>query len=115
MSISKKAIKAIKDPIVDLKKKLIKEKLDKRNLLQALEDEKNSLLYQFRKYNENKHSAKKKGYLAYQKLSSLNTKISKLSDKLKDTHGITVGNNHPQFAEPSDPIIKFANCNRRPI
>ena len=56
-----------------------------------------------------------KGYLAYQKLSCLNTEIRKLSDKLKDTYGITVGTDHPQFAETSDPIIKCANYNRRTI
>ena len=80
MTTRKKAIKAVKDPIVDLKKKLNKAKLDKRNLLRAHEDEDNSLLYHFRKYNKNKHYAKKKEYLAYQKLSCLNTKIRKLYD-----------------------------------
>ena len=56
----------------------------------------------------------KKGYLAYQKLISLNTKIRKLSDNLKGTYGITSVNDHPRCAEPSDPIIKCANCNGRP-
>ena len=56
-----------------------------------------------------------KGYLSYQKWSRLNSKIRKLSDKLKDTYSITIGTNHPQYAEPPDPIIKCANCNRRPI
>ena len=60
MTILKKDIKSIKYPIVDLKKKLNKTKLDKRNLLRAQEDEENPLLYQFRKYNENKHYANKK-------------------------------------------------------
>ena len=105
----KKTIKAVKDPIVDLRKKTNKAKLEKMNLLRAHEDEDNSLLYHFHKYNENKHSARKKGYPAYQKLSRLNTKIWKLSDKLKDKYGINVGTDHPQCAEPSDPIIKFAN------
>ena len=45
-------IKYVKDMIVDLKKKLNKEKLDKRNLLRAHEDEDNSLQYQFHKYNQ---------------------------------------------------------------
>ena len=62
-----------------------------------------------------KNSANKKGYLAYQKLSHLNTKIQKLSDRLKDMYGITVGTDHPQCSEPSNPIIKCANCNRKPI
>ena len=112
MSIHKNAIKAVKDPIIDLKNKLNKSKLNKRNLLWAHEDEDNLLLYHFSKYNENKHSANKKGYLAYQKLSRLNTKIRKLSDKLKDKYGITVENDCLQCAEPSNYIIKFANSNR---
>ena len=41
--------KAIKDPIVDLKKDINKAKLEKRNLLRAHEDEDNSLQYQFHK------------------------------------------------------------------
>ena len=109
MLIQKKVIKPVKYLILDLKKKLNKVKLNKRNLLRAHEDEDNSLQYHFHKYNENKHSARKKGYPAYQKLSRLNTKIWKLSDKLKDKYGINVGTDHPQCAEPSDPIIKFAN------
>ena len=60
-------------------------------------------------------SARKKGYLAYNTVKRLNTKIRKLSDKLKDEYGITVGTDHPQCSEPSDPIIKCENCNRRPI
>ena len=44
-----------------------------------------------------------------------NTKIRKLSDKFKDTYGITVGTDHPQCAEPSDPIINCTNFNRRTI
>ena len=107
--------KSIKDPIVDLKKRPNKAKIDKMNLLLADEDEDNSLLYQFCKYNENKHSSNKKGYLSYQKLSRLNTKIRKLSNNLKDTYGITVGTNHLKCAEPPDPIVKCADCNRRPI
>ena len=73
--------KAIKDPIVDLKKKTNKAKLDKRKLLQAHEDEEIFFIYHFFKYNENKHSAHKNGYLSYNKLKRLNTKIQKLSDK----------------------------------
>ena len=46
----KKDIKAIKYPIVDLKKKLNKAKLDKKNLPHAHEDEDNSLQYHFHKY-----------------------------------------------------------------
>ena len=69
----------------------------------------------FAKYNKNKHSDNKTVYLAYQKLSHLNTKIRKLYDKLKDVYGITVGTDHPQCAEPSDLIIKCADFNRRPI
>ena len=95
MPILKKAIKSVKDSIVDLKKKLNKEKLYKMNLLRAHEDEDNLLLYHFHEYNKNKHSANKKGFLAYQKLSRLNTKIRKLSDKLKDTYGITIGTDIP--------------------
>ena len=87
--------KSIKYPIIDLDKKLIKEKIEKINLLQAHEDEDKSLLYHFHEYNENKHSANKKGFLAYQKLSRLNTKIRKLSDKLKDTYGIAIGTDIP--------------------
>ena len=44
MPIRKKAIRAVQDPIIDLKKKLNEAKLDKRNLLRAHEDEDNSLL-----------------------------------------------------------------------
>ena len=110
-----KSIKAVKDPIVDLKKKLNREKLEKRNLLQAHEDEDNQLQYHFHKYNENKHSPNRNGYLAQKKLSRLKTRIRKLSDKFKDTYGITVVTDHLQCAETSDPIIKFANYNRRPI
>ena len=79
--IRKKSIKAVKDLIVDLKKKRNKEKLDKRNLLRAHEDDENSLLYHFRKYNKNKNSADRNRYLAYKKLKHLNTKIRKRSDK----------------------------------
>ena len=39
----KRCKKDIKNPIVDLKKKINKEKLDKMDLLQAHEDEDNSL------------------------------------------------------------------------
>ena len=94
MAISKKSIKAVKDLIVDMKKKLNRAKLIKRNLLRAHADEENSFLYHFIKYKKNKHSANKKGNLAYQKLSCLNTKTRKFSDKLKDTCDITVGTNH---------------------
>ena len=80
MPIRKNAIKAVKDSIIDLKNKLNKAKPNKSNLLRAHEDEDNSLLYHFRKYNKNKHYAKKKEYLAYQKFSCLNTKIRKLYD-----------------------------------
>ena len=45
----------------------------------------------------------------------MNTKTRKLSDKFKDTYGITVGTDHPQCSEFPNPIIKFANCNRRLI
>ena len=100
--------------MVDLNKEINKAKLYKGNLLRAHEDEGNSLLYHFRKYNEYKNSANKKGYLAYQKLSPLNTKIRKISDKLKDTYGITVGTNHIQCAEPPNTIIQCANFNIRP-
>ena len=51
---------AIKDKIIDLKMKLNKAKIEKRNLLQAHKDEKYSFLYHFLKYNEKKHSAKKR-------------------------------------------------------
>ena len=43
MPIRKKSIKAIKYPVVDMKKKLNKEKLDKMKLLRAHEDEDNLL------------------------------------------------------------------------
>ena len=52
MPIRNKAIKAIKDLIVDLKKTTNKEKPEKRSLLRAHDDEENLLLYQSRKYNE---------------------------------------------------------------
>ena len=61
-----------------------------------------------------KYSSNKRGYLAYQKLSRLNTKTRKLYDKLKDTYGITVGTDLPQCAEPPNPIVKYANCNKIP-
>ena len=48
-------------------------------------------------------------------LKYMNTKIRKLSDYLKDTYEITVGTDNLQCAEPPDPIVKCANCNRRPI
>ena len=92
--------KSIKDPIVDLKNKINKAKLEKKNLLRAHEDEENSLLYQFCKHKKNKNSANKNGYLAYNKLKRLNTKIRKISGKLKHNHSITVGTDHPQCAEP---------------
>ena len=50
----------VKDPIIDLKNKINKAKLNKRNLLRAHGDEENSLLYHFRKYNKNKHYANNK-------------------------------------------------------
>ena len=115
MPICKKYIKSVKDRTVDLKQKINTESFDKRNLLWTHEDEDNFLIYHFRKYNENKNSANKKGYLAYQKLSRLNTKIRKLSDKLKDTYVINFAIDHPQCAEPPNPIIKCANFNIIPI
>ena len=45
----------------------------------------------------------------------LNTKTRKLSDKMKNTYGITVGTENPQCTEASNSIIKCENCNRRPI
>ena len=48
-------------------------------------------------------------------MSLLNTKTRKFSDKLKGIYGINVGKHHQQCAEPPYPIIKFANCNIRPI
>ena len=48
-------------------------------------------------------------------MNRLNTKIRKLSDKLNGMSVITVGTNHLQCAEPTDTIIKCANCNRIPI
>ena len=45
----------------------------------------------------------------------MNTKTRKFSDKLKGIYGINVGKHHQQCAEPPYPIIKFANCNIRPI
>ena len=81
-----------------MKKKLNRAKIDKRNLLWAHEDEDNSVQYQFHQYNENKHSADRNRYLSYKKLKCLNTKIRKISDKLKDTYGITVGTDHLQCA-----------------
>ena len=56
-----------------------------------------------------------KSYPHYQKLSRLNTKIRKLSDKLKGTYEIIVGINHPQCAEPPNTIIKCVNFNIRRI
>ena len=107
--------KSIKDPIVDLKKKLNKTKHEKINLLLAHEDKDNSFQYHFDKYNENKHSYKRNGYLAYNKFKRLNTKTRNIFDHLKNTYDITVGTNHPQCAEPSDPIVKCENFNRRSI
>ena len=95
IAIHKKSIRYVKDLIVDLKKKLNKEKLDKRNLLRAHEDEDNSLQYQFHKYNQKKHSSDRNGYLAYNKLKCLNTKIRKLCDQLKYMCDINVGADHP--------------------
>ena len=34
---------------------------------------------------------------------------------MKDTYGINIGTYHLQCAEPSDPVIKCENFNRRPI
>ena len=57
----------------------------------------------------------KNSYLAYNKLKHLNTKIQKISDKLKDTYGITVGTDPLQCDESPNTIVKCANYNRRPI
>ena len=95
-----------------MKKKINKAKLDKRKLLWAHEDKENSLIYHFCKYKKNSDKSR---YLAYNKLKRLNTKIQKLSDKLKDAYGITAGTDHLQCAEPPDTIIKCANFNRIPI
>ena len=95
MSIRKKDIKSNKHPILDLKNKINKQKLDKRNLLRAHEDEDDFLLYHLFKYNGKKHYVNKKGYLAYQKLSRLKTKNQKISDKFNDTYGSAVVANHP--------------------
>ena len=54
MPIRKKTIKAVKDLIFDMKKKLNKEKLDKRKLLRTHKNEDNMLQYQFHKYNGKK-------------------------------------------------------------
>ena len=43
MTIHKKSIQAVKDTILDLKKKLNKAKLDEQNILLEQEDEDNSL------------------------------------------------------------------------
>ena len=83
--------------------------------MRAHEDEDNSLQYHFHRYKENKHFMDINGYLAYNKLKILNTKIMKLSGKLKDTYGITVGTDHLQCSEISDTIIKYEDCNIRPI
>ena len=64
MSIRKKVIQTVKYPILDLRKKLNKEKLDKSNLLQAHKYKENQLQYHFHKYNENKYSSDINGYLA---------------------------------------------------
>ena len=69
----------------------------------------------FFKYNENKHSYKIYIYLAYQKLSHLNTKMQNFSDKVKNTYGITVGTDPLQCDESPNTIVKCANYNRRPI
>ena len=98
-----------------MKNKLNKVKLDKRKILLVHEYEDNSLQYHFHNYNENKYPSNRNGYLAYKKLKRQNTKIRKLSDNLKDTYGITVGTNLPQFAEPPNPIVKWENFNRIPI
>ena len=69
----------------------------------------------FTNTKKNKKSSDRNEYPAYNKLKIFHTKIRKLSDKLKDTYGITIGTNHPQCAETPDPIIKFADYNRRKI
>ena len=98
-----------------MKKKTNEAKLEKRNLLRAHEYEENLFLYQCCKYNENRHYPPPKGYLAYNKLKHLNTKNPKISGRFNNTHGITVGTDHPQCAESPSPIVKCANCNRIPI
>ena len=73
------------------------------------------LLYQFHKYNEKKYFANINRYIAYKKLKHLNTKIRKISDKLKETCGITFGTTHMKCAKPPDTNVKCANSNRIPI
>ena len=99
--------KPFKYLIVDLKKKLNKSKLDKRNLLRVYKYEDNSLQYHFHKYNKHKHSDGRNGYLDYKNLKRFNTKIRKLSDKLKVTYVIPVGTDHPKCAEPPNPIVMW--------
>ena len=105
MPIRKKAIKSVKDPIIDLKINSIIQNLIKGTFYRPIK------MRTIRCYTTFTNTTKtkiltKKGYLAYQKLSRLSTKICKLSDKLKDTYGITAGTDHPQCAEPSDPNIQ---------
>ena len=92
--------------------KFNKAKLDKRNLLLDRKDEDNVLQYHFHKYNKNKHHSNINGYLAYNKLKILNTKIRKLSDNLNNTYDITVGTDAKIAMEDLFNIAhQFIKCN----
>ena len=68
--IRKKYIESVKYPILDLKKKLKKAKIGKRNLLLVYEDEDNSLQYQFYKYNRKTIFCQQKWMPCLQKLET---------------------------------------------
>ena len=91
--------KATKDPIVDLKRKLNKAIHEKNSVIRKYEDEDLSSKDHYCKYRETKHPINKRGFSDHKKIMYLNTKIQKLSKKLKDMHevdvDIGVDSNHP--------------------
>ena len=114
MLIRKKLLKPLNIRSLIRRRNSIRKKLTKGTFYRRMKTREIRCYTTFTNTTE-KNSANKKGYLAYQKLSRLNTKTRKLSDKLKDTYGITVGTDHLQYSESSNAIIKCVNFNRRPI
>ena len=111
MPIRKKDIKAIQYPIIGRKNELSKANSTKGTLCGRMKI--STILCNTNFTNTmKKKSANRNGYHAYKNLKRLNNKISNLSDNLEDTYCIIVGTNHPKCAEPPNPIVKYANCNR---
>ena len=72
--------KTMENSIAVLKRKLKKAIDDKNTILREFEDEeKEPLLYHYRKYKETKHTCNERGWKAYSKVKNLSTKINELS------------------------------------